>query len=471
MKNNIFWLFFLPAGISCSTLSERAPSSEVSFQSVAFPSSSWAELPMTAQQCQDSLQKVRSDLSFMKGQAQSLNPSVDEWKDFEKGNFEFRKSLSAATRNLPPSCIHQMRQVFVELRTVQDLLAEKIFGKSLPFSNQIPDLESFPFQTGDVLLVRGSSFLSSTIAQVSSNKSPFIHVVFVYVDPRTGEAFSMESNPNKGARIYPIKDALVDNVRILLLRPRDPEKARQAVAFIHEKISKALKKQKPIDYDYFYDEKDHTRLSCVEVLQEGYEFGAQENVPLLKSKVHYQNEKFLKSVGMKNGDFFVPGDLETDYRFEPVFEWVNYGLTHEQRMKDAVVSRMIQWIDRENYKMHGDLKSHLTAALLELRGAPGVWNLLSRPLGLAEIPLEVPTEILVTMVKLNKTGRLLLERLQKEDQLSLRQRKRHLSGDEMVRVLEQFREEDRENYLQGSGPFPLHLQFSPPGMRPASDRF
>src|SRR6185437_13450607 len=102
--------------------------------------------------------------------------------------------------------------------------------------------------------------------------SQFSHVVLVHVDQATGKTETIESYVGPGAGIYDIDYALKnENVRLLLLRPKDPTMGARAADFMYEKVRDAVAAGQPIPYDYGFDFQDHSSLSCAEVAEWGYQ--------------------------------------------------------------------------------------------------------------------------------------------------------------------------------------------------------
>lgn len=421
---------------------------------------------LTHENCSDQLEKFKKELATHLRLPGALRTSIHLLKDFEDKNFYFRKMTSSM--NLSEKCTLQLRDLYSLLRELRDITAETIHEEELPrtmsFQLGKETLSQFPYRSGDILLTRGSSFLSATISQVSTNPSQYSHIAYVYVDPHSKKAFTMESYPNKGARIYPMDQALKnDNIRIQLFRPKDEAKAVAASTYMYNTIYQALKKNRPMNYDYLYNADDQTRLSCVEVLQQAYAVTDKQRLPALPSRIEIKNQRFLKSIGLKQGDFFVPADIETDSRFELLWEWTDFQQTLNQRMKNIVVKKIFLWISEEDYQLVGNFKSLAANVLLLFRRQPTLWNLFTSNFGGKDIPPEIPRNILTSIMKTNDVGKILLSELVAIDKEMFTTQERHLTTLEMELALEKFRTEDKEAFLNQQKAS-LHMLFRPAEM-------
>ena len=82
-----------------------------------------------------------------------------------------------------------------------------------------------PFQSGDVILVRGHAHNSAAIARIGDVDSQFSHVGIVYID-EAGDHWMVESLIEDGAIINPLAKALDHGiVRAVLYRNRDRDLA------------------------------------------------------------------------------------------------------------------------------------------------------------------------------------------------------------------------------------------------------
>lgn len=392
---------------------------------------------------------------------------IHEGAELLRASWDLRLKLHETLPKLDKSCTLKVREIFHQLRDAEDFIGEILYHKIpldphyVEFQNgAIPiydraayppflvkgglDLPQFEFKSGDVILARGISFFSAIITKLSNNRSHFSHSFVLNVDPETKKARSIESYVGEDVQSYDINYALRnENVRLMVLRPRDPALGAVAAKFAMELVDKKIR------YDYKMDFDDASEMSCVEVPVYSYKRASngQMDIPLYPAQVEHRNEKFLKSLGIKKGNFITPDDLETDPRFELVLDWSDPGLIRDSRYKDAVLSEVVRWSDQLGYQFHESFKTFIaTRVLLPLKNtfvAPVIpWI----PL-IPKVDAHIPRETLSTMTALDEVSQKLLDELKTQDREFFQKNNRPLTNQQMREALEKIRAEDLAKHL------------------------
>jgi len=168
------------------------------------------------------------------------------------GKAEARSLISESVQNrlnlrkqllgLNPTCDETLRKIFILQRDQEDYWAlnsgiqQQVLVSNLKFDKQPvplkenstvyekyvtaegPQSSPFSFMDGDIMITRGVSWISATIAHSTSNKNHFSHGVFVTKDSNNTE-HTIESYIGSGAKQYPIDTALKnENARIQVYR-------------------------------------------------------------------------------------------------------------------------------------------------------------------------------------------------------------------------------------------------------------
>ena len=349
------------------------------------------------------------------------------------GLFQLRLALHQKLPTFSAQCAAKARIIFHQLRNHEDFLGsfaylvQDLDPLKLDFQTQpVPILnrEAYPkylakaeliaapfqFQNGDVMIARGVSFFSAIITQISDNQSHFSHTLVVHKS--NDEIQTIESYVGKGMGAYELDFALKnENVRLMVLRPKDSALAEKAATVAMDAAAKKL----PYDYEMNFD--DDQQMSCVEVPTYAYKIASDGTlkIPKYPAQLNLKNEDFLMRLGLKNGELITPDDLETDPRFELVLDWKDARLVRDSRQKDAVLFEIIRRVNDENYKFQPTIKSFfVTQVLLPLRQT-FLWNLIKNISGVPQIDAHIPPLTLEVMTQLDQVATKLLSELKKQD--------------------------------------------------------
>jgi len=389
-------------------------------------------------------------------------------QDILDKSFEARMSLRSLLGVLPRDCKIQMKDLFLKMRLVEDLVGTyyyntpQISSSTIKYQEQptpiyeahkyqpyhlgkgLDEKKKFEFKNGDIMITKGVSFISSTISELASPKSVYSHIVFVHVDEVTKVVSTIESYVGVGVSIFPMDEALRnENSRILVLRSKDQALASKAANYMFDRVMRAKKQKKVILYDYNLDFADNSTMSCEEVAYDAFKHASdgQFIIPEIESVVELDDMAFLKRVGVKKGSMMVPTDMETDSRFDVVLDWTDYRVMRDSWRKDSLLGEMFNWIQNHDYRIYENLTSKAAKLIWSTRYIPGVWHILSK---IAKIPTnftkEVPSLSITTIASLQAIGTELLNEANRVDVESYSKTGRWLSKAELAKALDEYRQ-------------------------------
>jgi hypothetical protein len=384
--------------------------------------------------------------------------------------WNIRVALHKGLPGYSAECVVEIRNTARLLRFIEDFLAEHaghITGEDpdkMDFSKQDTpvlandpyylrldnaDFPGFEFKNGDLMIARGTSFMSAIISRVGDISSQFSHVIMVHVDKDTHKVETIESYVGLGVGIYDLDTALKnENVRLLLLRPKDQDLASKAADFMYAKAKAAIAAGHPIPYDYKFDFKDHAAVSCAEVAEWAFEAGSDGKVivPFYPSTIS-ESPSFLKRVGMSPGETFTPGDLEVDPRFDLVMEWRDLRLTRDSRVKDSILTSMLGWIDTKGYVLHDTGTSKFAGIFIWRARKTFAWPLIQKIFKIEDFSKDVPQNLFQTVVLLNQIGSVFLNEMNLEDQNFEKSTGWAMTYQDLYDGLESYRQTDLGLYL------------------------
>lgn len=304
---------------------------------------------------------------------------------------------------------------------------------------------------GDIILSRGNAYSSAAIARIGSNDTQFSHLSFVYEDEK-GELHTSEAHIEIGNVVAPLKVHLEQgNARTVVFRYKDKAVAERASKIIYQKIQKAQKSGKNIQYDFAMDLKDNQKLFCSEVIYDGFKqaSGGKLDIPRFKTNFTVGMLPFLQTLGIavneaniNQFETFAPGDIQFDSDFSLVAEWRDPSKLQDNRQKDAVLTMIFKWMEDENYQFNPAISMGLKAQVAWLgRRLPIVRQKLEE-----EFPLNMSTDQLKLFFVLDEVAAPMQDHLK-----ALHEKKRTaLTPIEMYKALEELRITDRKNYLSWS---------------------
>ena len=314
---------------------------------------------------------------------------------------------------------------------------------------QVPEGQSFKgiqdLQSGDVLLTRGNAFTSAAIARIGKNDTQFSHLSFVYGNPEEdGKLYTVEAHIEIGSVVEPLEVHIDQkNSRTVVYRYEDTDLAHKAAEYMYHKVKTQSDTGENIEYDFSMQYTDESRLFCSEVIYNGFYEISNHSLDIPKHKTRFNPGLigFLNRMGIPatpdNIDglqTFSPGDIEYDPRFTLITEWKNPQKLRDSRVKDAILTKMFQWMDKEQYHIHPPvgvaIKSRLTWVL---RRTPLLKKLVEK-----KLPTNMNIEQLGLFLTLDKIGGVLIQHVEEAQA----KREQSLSMKEIFELLEAFKQQD-----------------------------
>jgi hypothetical protein len=339
--------------------------------------------------------------------------------------FRLRLSLAEWLRTfhdagaVPPDCVDAIRRALRYSRFVEELLAEFLVkGKeqALPtvaLQGGAPSLLVNPvfapleLRSGDLLLVRGSSFVSAAIARIGDEDGQFSHLAMAYMADDGGK-YVMEALIDSGVVIVPLDQWLSHGpARLLVFRHQDARLAEQAARDLHDWIAATRESGRTIPYDYRMDTQDRSEFFCAELVGFAYERTSAGRLRLPAYPTSLQvlrGHPFLDNMGIRGRTTFAPADVELEPQLRLVAEWRNLRHSAETRIKDAILTSLLDWMATRGYQ--------LTYRGLLQGGVEIYWALL-RPFGVLQekLPANMEKSFLKTLLGLNSAAGLVYERI------------------------------------------------------------
>lgn len=309
------------------------------------------------------------------------------------------------------------------------------------------DGRNLDFQSGDVLLVRGTRHNSAAIARIGDVDSQFSHAAIIHFDQR-GRGWVIESLIEEGAVISPLIEALEHRLaRAVLLRPKDRDLGPRASQLIFDLVRRSQAEGgEPILYDFSMQPQGRKRMYCTKLVAVAYEDASEGRLklPAFGTRFNAVNRSFYRRIGVRAVQSFAPGDLEIEPAFDLVAEWHDDRYTSQVRLQDLIMTQLFAWMDAHGYRFREDGPVRLISWLGQFS------TRLSRPAQalvsslFPRIPPHMPRRTIATIVMLHKTAQPLLEDLQHLERLTTSTERRPLRPAEIFAHLEAVRQRQPE---------------------------
>lgn len=402
--------------------------------------------------------------------------SMDQMETYTKRSFDLRlqikKSIDGKTANQPFNCLKPIKDTVKALRYLEDYLIEYSYKKSGKIDSEFETLSGNgihflinpestlqnynDLESGDVLISRGNAFTSAAIARIGEDDYQFSHMTLVYKDD-AGALHTSEAHIEIGSVVAPFQIHLDQkNARTVVFKAKDRELSKRAGEFTYNYI-KDFKERRGfnIEYDFGMDYNDRVRLFCSEVVFLGYLEASKElyneelELPLYKTTFDKGMMSFLQTVGIavnneniNTFDTFGPGDMQFDPNFEMVAEWRNPQKLQDSRFKDAILTKMFEWMSEENYEFHTPFMDRVTNVFGWMMRRNS-WT--SSLMGLDEkFPLNMKVRQMNIFVNLDRVGDVLYAKLNEAQAQS----EVPLTFKELYAVLDEYKTQDQAVYEQ-----------------------
>jgi hypothetical protein len=357
------------------------------------------------------------------------------------------------------ACVSAARDIFRAGRVLEDALGE--FALEYPDDDPAqrptaftggelsmlvnPQTGPFELKSGDILLSRGSAFVSAAIARLADVDSNFSHLEILYIDAE-GKKWTIGSHIEVGAIAQPFETYAADGkMRALVFRQSDSALAHKAAELLFKKVKAHQESTgENLPYDFAMDVSDSKEFFCSELVAHAYAEASEQKLrlPQYLSRVRMKNRNFLDRLGIKAERTFVPADIELDPRFELVAEWRDFSRVNASHMQDAVLTAMYKWMDEENYILIENASVGIKSFLAwHLRRWPVFSNLLKE-----KLPKNMGQNVIGAMTVLNETGEVLFRHLEEVNDTHFETSDFWLTPQEMLAALDRFRKEDLKKY-------------------------
>lgn len=314
-------------------------------------------------------------------------------------------------------------------------------------------VEEIPFQSGDVLLMRGMAANSAAIARIGDTDSQFSHVGIVHIDSR-GRHLVTEALIEEGAIVNNLTDVLDHGLgRCIVYRHKDAALAEKAGSMIHDYISGTLTSGagRPIAYDFTMELKKYDRLFCSKLVRQAFDLATEGEtlLPAHKTSLFMKNRDFFRRIGVTATETFAPGDMELEPGFDVVAEWADYRVTSDLRLADLTMDKFFEWMDRHHYRFNETFAIHLISVLGRFASllSNDAKNLIADVV--PKVPAHMKRKTIATIAMLHKTMQDVLGELRELENRSKELTGRPLHPREVYAALEAIRERNsrRIGYL------------------------
>lgn len=351
---------------------------------------------------------------------------------------------------LSKECLTNIRAGFNYARFAEEYLLDWLYSKNIYsftktpiMSNSKPSTwtnskyEGFELKSGDVLLIRGKSYVSAMIARIADDEGHFSHLAIVGED-KSGNKYIVEALIQYGVTVTPLeKWRQAEDSRVALFRHSDEALAKKAALYIYDHAQAALDRKKGIRYDFSMNDDDYSSLFCSEVIRMAYDKASEGRlmIPKYRSTVlKFKNSEYPRSLGVTKKSLFAPYDIEADPRFDFVAEYRHLPLLRQVRMQDAVLQSMYSWMIEKNYTFHW-APQHAGKAFLAK---------LVRQFGVAKetLPKYMPLESIKTNVQFEAVAKELEQNIYKKEEEFYQKNGFPPSFQDMLEINEKYRMED-----------------------------
>jgi hypothetical protein len=353
-------------------------------------------------------------------------------------------------------CVNKIRKAFRYSRFIEEFITETLVTlddkpiKANPCNlcrskRQFllnPKYKNFQFKSGDIILVRNSSFVSAIISRIGDEDGQFSHAAMMYID-KNNKKFILEALISKGAVITPFSEWRRHNLhaRVALFRYAKPNAAKDAASKLHQFIERSNKHKYTIPYDFNMLPKSN-EFYCSELVQYGYKLAGEEHLPTFPTSFHIiSKHPFFRDLSIKAMKAFSPNDVEIEPSVDLVAEWRNYDLTREVKIEDAIQTKVLQWMSTRRYILAETLKSNLGACI-------GITGRHLFGLKRNDLPLNIPYGFLNNIIKIHDLDQILKKYLNKKEQEYFDKYNHSMGYLTMMNELEKFRTEDCNRYIQ-----------------------
>ncbi len=412
-----------------------------------------------------------ADKSFFK-----TNYTADQNKEILLNLWDIKKGIRKHSNNwiksnqMGPECVSQIKASLRATRYIEDSIGllynnqineEKttglkkedhtpLFSKGLPWTVSDGKFDyKKDLRTGDILMWRGNSAVSASIARLGDNENNFSHLSILYIHPETGKRYNIEALIETGLIAREFDKVVVKKgaSKVVVYRHANQELAQKAAKFAYDKAMERTDDHF-IGYDFKFDLDDHSTLFCSELVSWSYDEASNGTikVPTFNTTIDLENRSYVDAIGMIGDIAFQPGDIELEADLEMIAEWRNYHQVRTNQLMDNILSNMYNWMESKNYHFNFNLHGSIIGSGVYLfRKVPVLGE---RLLG-GKIPDNMPASTLRSIMTLDKTSSYIFENVY--ETLYGESKAKIYSFQEVENTIEKLRKKDLDNYKKSLG--------------------
>ncbi len=259
--------------------------------------------------------------------------------------------------------------ILMEWSLTQDLIPpSKLFAAHFPITLKNSNLQYFELMPGDIILVRGSSFVSATIARSGDYLSNYSHVAMVIQDPR-GNISVAEALLEEGIIVYSIEKYLnLERLsRAAVIRPQNNHDAQAAARAGFKIVDEDLKASKRKMFDLLMNPKSTDKTYCFKLLISAFSIGTNDKIHLpafpMTFKKALAGNSFYRGLGNKLEVGAAPDDIFFQPEFDILMVQRDVSMLKKDWAFDVTMSAIFEFIDKK-YEYKKRLPIFLLAHLL-----------------------------------------------------------------------------------------------------------
>ena len=259
----------------------------------------------------------------------------------------------------------KIKAQMTESRYREDLIGEALLGnkrrpldqKSPPaFSDQQttilnPVIKELSFQSGDVLVVRGLSTISTTIATITDSPSSFSHSLIIYQNPADQKMYGVEALIGKGTVVTPLEKILTEGLpHMVLYRLPDAKLANQAAQIIFERATAALQAGHSIPYASSLTFAGYDKMTCAQLVRMGFDLASDGalKMPSFPSTLGRRFPNISTALGFPKAVLPLewPADFDSQKDLQMIAESRDFQATLNFRIKDQIILSLLEWVEQ-----------------------------------------------------------------------------------------------------------------------------
>ena len=162
--------------------------------------------------------------------------------------------------------------------------------------------------------------------------------------------------------------------------------------------------------------------------------------PTFATRLEMKNKDFVKRIGVKATETFAQGDLELEPDFDIIAEWQDYRVTSNLRLKDIVMDKLFEWMEKDGYKFDETLKVRLISLLGRMASylSHDVKEMIEHVVPV--VPINMKRSAIAAIAMLHETAEPLFQELRSLEQDRTKNSSLPLHPREVRQILERIRE-------------------------------